>query len=525
MNFLFDLIDNYVKKLGTKLDWKQVVVILLFIVTILMTLPIILASFYNFPCADDFAYAGASYQVVHSGAGFASILINLIRVAFTSMIRQYLSWSGCYSSYFFSAFNPFIFSEQLTFLTTFLLLGIVIAALFFFLFVLFYNCLKMDKQLSTICVLILINISIQFVPYAFDAFYWFNGSFYNTIGYSAALVFMGIILKLLSEDRNKKVIWKCIALVALATFIGGTNYSTMLALSLVLIPFSLDVFTIKPKIVGGGYKLSTKKKFVLLIAIGTFFLFFLISAMAPGNEVRGDYFVQESLIGSITKSFLYAYRQIKQVINVPIFICILVVSIIIFSEIKQKGYQYRYPFVTAVFTYGLYASTFTPVIYAQSVVPSPRLINIQFWFLLLIITFNITYFLGWLYNNCKSFYITIYGKMEIVRRFKKFSSCAIMILLMFVILVFLKYSNKITCTIIVKDFIRGDLQQFSEEMQDRFQIYHDPNIQDVIVAPLTVIPQIFTGYYDISDEATWVGSGIANCYSKKSITMKNIITN
>ena len=89
--------------------------------------PLIVASFFNHPSADDFSYSVATHAAAQAG-GIASV----IQAAFDTSMRYMQTWQGLYSSAFVLALNPAVFGEDFYALTCPLLMAVSLGAFLLF---------------------------------------------------------------------------------------------------------------------------------------------------------------------------------------------------------------------------------------------------------------------------------------------------------------------------------------------------------------------------------------------------------
>ena len=83
------------------------VTILFFVGLLLSIIPIIVASFYSHPLADDFNFSAKVHQVFVNGGGLFEILF----AAFSQVCESYNGWQGLYSASFLILCNPLLFQK------------------------------------------------------------------------------------------------------------------------------------------------------------------------------------------------------------------------------------------------------------------------------------------------------------------------------------------------------------------------------------------------------------------------------
>lgn len=251
--------------------------LIVFGVTLLLV-PLFVAAFFNHMYNDDFAYALQSKVLLDNKSGLG-MLLTLFENAFSSAYKEYVSWSGCYTSYFFSALAPYIWGDQYTFLNTFILLGGFIILNAVSLKIILVDILKWRKDVSVGIGALFIGISISFIPSTAEAFYWFNGGFYNIIGYGLGLLLIALFLKVLFYKQAISLTKYVLGMILVSILFTGTNYSTILVY-IVIYAF------LGAGIIFGLLKVEKKRKRVLYCTLIFFYVGCAISVLAPGNSVR-----------------------------------------------------------------------------------------------------------------------------------------------------------------------------------------------------------------------------------------------
>ena len=106
----------------------SIIAIVLCIGLLLSLIPIIVSSFYSHPLADDFGYSAKVNRVVSNGGG----LFDILSAGFQKVKETYMGWQGTYSAVFIFSIQPAAFSENIYFLTTFVMIGSLILSTFIF---------------------------------------------------------------------------------------------------------------------------------------------------------------------------------------------------------------------------------------------------------------------------------------------------------------------------------------------------------------------------------------------------------
>ena len=362
---------------GKKLN---LIAISFFILLFISIIPIIWVSFYSHPIADDFGFSKQVNHIINNGGG----IFDVFSASFQQVKETYFGWQGTYASVFIFSIQPAAFSENLYFLTTIVMLTALITSTLFFINTIFKVCgLNCKVGLIVSCVILL--LSIHFVPDKNEAFFWWNGSSYYTLFYSFSLLFFAVVIRLYYTKSLVRRIALFIFSILLSVVIGGGNYSTALLTSVILILVTCILFFKKRKL----WHYYVIVLFVLLIS-------FSISMIAPGNKVRASAVSGMSPIRSILFSLYYAFEFLAKwtgLAQISGFIIIAIISLVLTKKLR---FQFKYPFIIFVVTFLIFATQLTPPLYAMSSVGAGRQVNIYYYSYLLLVSFNLFYFCGWI---------------------------------------------------------------------------------------------------------------------------------
>ena len=132
------------------------------------------------------------------------------------------SWQGTYTFSILAALRPSVITEKLTFIQTFILLGVFAAGFLYFAKVMLHRILGLSRAVAVITACVVMTLCIQYVPFGVEAFYWWNGSIGYTGLFSVLLAFMG----LLADALHKKQITvkRMAGLILLEILLAGGMY-------------------------------------------------------------------------------------------------------------------------------------------------------------------------------------------------------------------------------------------------------------------------------------------------------------
>ena len=367
-------------------DWIQknlpvILAILTVVVLAISLIPILYVSFYSHPLYDDFGFSEYVHDAIINDGGFFKI----IAAAFSQVKESYFSWQGTFSAIFLFSLQPGVFSDDLYFLTTFIMVFILIVSYFFFIDTFVVRWMKSRRSYGVLTAGLILFCSIQFVYDKREGFYWYNGASYYTIFYSLSLILFALLIRMALTEGRKKRIALFVASILLAAFVGGGNYTTCLLTAIVLFLAVLVQFKNK----------FESRRLIAIIFI-VFMISFVISMVAPGNSVRAALCDGMSPIKAIFLSVFYAFVKIGEWTDLQQVAVFLFLTPFIFNIAKKSNFSFKYPFIVIVIAFGCFAAQMTPSLYALSSLGSGRQINIYYYAYYFLMLFIIFYLCGWL---------------------------------------------------------------------------------------------------------------------------------
>ncbi|WP_130838618.1 DUF6056 family protein [Lachnoclostridium sp. Marseille-P6806] len=232
-------------------------------------IPLLRMSFYAHPAADDYSSAVETYGALRSGAGLTGLLAG----AFRHMVRTYMQWQGTWFSELVFSLQPGIFGQRWYFLTAFVMLGALMAAVLFFFHAFVARVLGGGRREAQVLSLAVLFVMVQRVPYPADSFYWWNGAGYYTLMFALMLFLAGALLRAAGSLRISPL--RALFLMLAGAAIGGGNYTTALLGAELLA--AATIF---------GYRRRLPVRRPLCTVLAALLLSFAVSAAAPGNAVR-----------------------------------------------------------------------------------------------------------------------------------------------------------------------------------------------------------------------------------------------
>ena len=491
------MINSRLRTGGRTVSQSALLAVLLVILFVLL-IPILILSRYAVPAADDFSFSCETHAAVSSGGGIIAILSG----ALSKTKEVYNSWQGSFSAVFLMAFQPSIWGFRFYGLTTYVVLIPLVSSLFCFCMRVLSGVFRIRKTLSACAAAIAIIACTQFLPSPNQAFYWYNGAVYYTLTFSLMLfLFTSLTGFVLYGGR-----WRLALSCLLAFVIGGNNYVTAL-LSIILFS-ALLVF------------LLLRCDHSLKPLLFPFFLMataFVINIMAPGNAVRQAFFPSHpGPLEAIMLSFRYAEGKCIQWLDLRMLSCLLALVPILWAgalEARERGIRFRYPFTVSFFSFCLFASMFTPHVYAIGFDGPGRIQNIYFDAFVVLLILNLFWWFGWFSEK-------ISGKSPFSAngsiRLAPLLSCWGAGLICLCCRVFL-FHGSLTSAAAMGELRSGEAQRYYAEALERQAVLEDPYAEDCVFRPYQTTPYLLF-FADMSEDPTsYENEDTANFYGKRSI--------
>lgn len=474
---------------------------------IIALFPLIVVSFYNHMYCDDYDYAHTATAIIAADGILFSKMWDLLANAVCSAYTRWKTWSGCYTSYFFSALSPCIFGDRYVPFNVFILLGSFIVANLLGFKLIIIDTLKLNSKKAWVVCLSELFVSVQFVPSTAEAYYWYNGAFYNIVGYSMGILLFAVLIKLvMGKDKVHIPLYFGSGLL-LAVLFGGTNYSSIL-LYMVLYFLMIIYIIVKRRV------LECKRWVPAVLIMLCFYVGSILSIAAPGNALRqvqvGE---KSSAMKAIVLSIVNVGPFIKENTNILMLLVIVLTLPFIFSCAKEIDIQYKYPAFVMMLSYIVLSITFTPTLYSLNTLGPERTRNLYFFFYVILLYFNLFYLCGWLNKHINLKYVNwdylgVYSQLTIL--------CC---LIAMIVVPLEKYKN-VAFISAASSYISGEVQEYDRQILERQVILNNPDIKEVVFPRLTVNPDILSVNDNeglTADPDYWANQIVKNYYGKDSV--------
>ena len=467
---------------------------LLLAALLLSLVPLLALGFFAVPVADDYSYGAYAHLAYAESGSIAAALSG----ALEKTVESYLNWQGTFSAIFLMSMQPAVFSEALYALTPFIMLAAYVLGSFMFCRAFFARLPGLERDLGDIAAALLCLVSVQLMPSPVQGLYWFNGAVYYVFFHGLALAACAAALSLV---RNGGAV-RCAALCLMCLVLGGGNYVTALALS-VLAVAAVGLLVLKKD---RGWKR-------LLLPAAILFISFAASIAAPGNAVRQA--AQDNTPGvvkAVLMSFQSALAYGWEWMTLPVLGLLVALALIFRPALSKSEFSFPAPLLLSAFSLCLFSAMFCPPVYALGTVGEPRVLNIIYFSHLLLLALNLVYWLGWL---CRR------GKTAAAEDGVKAVGLGVAALLLALCCgISMLGGTGFSSVGAVSTLASGEAGAYRDSALRRFELLKDESLDDVQLEDFPVKPYLL--YFDdiTRDPADWRNEDISTFYGKNSVVLK-----
>ena len=477
-------------------------------ILILSLFPVLMISFYNHSCADDYAYGIITRHAWIKTHDF----ISLFQAAGQQIAKTYMTWQGTYAAVGVFSLQPAVFGENWYFLTTWILAGMFILGNFYFFRVIFGR-IGGRKDIADIIAGVVILLSMQTLPHALQSFYWWNGGSYYTLFYSLMLIQSAVYVQVIYSGQWSRK--KCLMSVLLAVVISGGNFVSALVNMEITAVFLLICLFRKKKAIPGSILVSAATMAGLLVSV-----------LAPGNRIRMAAEQTENPILAIGQSFMMAYRYMHEWTTPLLILCLLFLLPFLW-RFHREDYRKEADIsilLLILFLFAIFASSFTPTIYATEQEGPRRVQNIRYflWIVMCVMTESAAV--------CKVQKLLTRSSSgggildQIEQAFSK-GLVSFMVGIMFCMVLCVSSDvlpkqnrNVLTSVSTARSMLIGEAQKFDGEMDERISLLQSQE-QHVVLQPPQDRPEDLY-YFDITDNISdWSNVAMADFYDKEDVAL------
>ena len=470
------------------------------IVFAMSLLPILALAGVDRASADDWSFG----LLTHLAWVDTHSVLRVLQAAFESVKKYYDSWQGTWFSVFLFSLQPEVFSHDAYGIVPILMTGLVIGGVSDFLYCLLVRLLHMSRRDFLLLDAILLLVLIQFVPHQTSAIFWYNGAAHYTVPFALAMFACARFVRYVLDFRKRDLVLASLWM----TLLGGTNYLTAI--------FGLGLFALFVAL----FFRRNRRVLMMLIPAGLEMAGLLVSALAPGNAVRGgsQYHVTVvGMIGAVGKALVQgAQGAWKSFGDYPVgMAAMLAAAVILWDILREAVPKYRLhfpcPALVILYLWGLYCAVYWPVLFVGGSVydgsVSVGVPNTIFWVFIMALFGSLLYGLGWVCEKRG-------GGGERLRLPVYAAGFAAAFLVIGVCRMDLKNSTDYVCYYYIRT---GRAAVYKEQMDELTAILTDESVEDAVV-PFIVGEQEPLVHLPITlDKDEWSNQKMAQFFRKKSL--------
>lgn len=494
--------------------------------------PVWRLSFYASPNCDDYIYGAATHAAWQSTGSVWEVL----RAACKTTAEYWHNWQGTYSSIFLMTLSPGIGQEKWYFLTTFVMTGMLAGSVSVLLYVVLKKYMQADGYRVGVCALVLLFLAIQTMVAPTDGLYWYNGAVHYVFMESVLFFQTAVLLGFRAAQQKAMRILLLVLSCLLAFVLGGANLLTGLQACIVTALFfgyGLLLTAVGRKRRAGDKILrflfgkatdagaGEKKQLWLVLPLLVTLAGFGLNVFAPGNHVRETTAEGMGAARAVMLSFYWAAVFVTEWMTPLVLAGFAVLCPVVWRIVKNAKATFFRPVLALALSVCVFAAMFTPTLYATSSEGPDRCKNVMRIALYLLVFFNLANTLGWLYaNRAESLPVCLAKEAE------KKSMVWSVTGLFWMGAVFLLAADKNTYTSVsaLRCLANGEAVRYDEENRERFALYNDESVSDVVIAPLTARPYLLFKE-DVGNEGSpdyWINIAIVGYYGKNSLTVREV---
>ncbi len=482
---------------------KNLIAAALALLFLLSLAPMLTVAKYDRPSSDDYVYARLTKSVwdgTHS-------VPKLLAAAAKTSLATYRTWQGSYAGCFLMALQPGLFGEKLyPAAPVFLILSLIICS-GAFLFVLLRRLLSMDGASIAIVAVVYAAVCLNYLPYAAEAFYWYNGGVYYTFFFALLLLLFALLVDSAFSARAK--VLRAVLAALLGAVIGGGNLIVGLTAQLLLIGYAALRF------------LQRKRDVVALAALIAFTLGFFANLLAPGNAVRElTMGARPDAVKSVLTAVYYAALLLRDFFTAPVVLSglLLVPLFVPYAGRLLARFRFRFPALVLLGCALLVAAGITPLVYAGNHLNVPRVYAVLFYESVLLYYVSLFYCCGFLCRVLRE---------DAAHAGARAARFAVPVLLAAAVVTLLPrfpaaYDRQEdpTCVVAYKSLKLRDAYEFARDRDARLAVLEDPSVLDAAVGRVTARPTLFHNRDISSDPSSDRNRALAAYYGKNSVTLE-----
>lgn len=467
---------------------------------VVILLPLLAISQYNYPSADDWTYGANTYRAISSHEG----ILNFIKTVIDTVRND--QWEARFMNITLATLQPGIFGEHCYAIVAWLMIGSIIFSEMF----LVAKCIgKENRGLILPISVPVIILQLLYCPSPEESFYWYTGAVNYTFVYSVSLVLMALFLKLTETMRLGKRIAITLLAVLLAIIVGGDNFATSLSTMCLMLCLEI-LFLIRRR--------DALKRTWIVTLTEILSVLKCVTSPLTATRINGNFGgnTANTPVMAILLSFERTFLNIISWTNLKVLLMILLILPFLWKAVRKMNASFRLPGVFTALSFGIYASQATATIYVDGTMGGGRQGAILWYFYVLWLVANVMYWCGWIAK-----YVLKAEKAERTDEFLKkylLRYCTTAGALLAAAVLFGNVQGTSSYRA-YRMWRNGWAQAYAAGWEERLKVLKDDSVKNPVFEPLNYVELIMYTDLQPEDGYVWVNGACAEYYGKESITV------
>ena len=188
------------------------------------------------------------------------------------------------------------------------------------------------------------------------------------------------------------------------------------------------------------------------------------------------------------------------------------------EDLKNINYDFRFPVIFTLFTYGIYASQIVATMYVDGTTGGRRMADILYYAYHVWLLLNVGYWCGWFQKK------GIFAKNHLFSSIKRkinnhlfawFATLSVLLVAVIGITEYKTLSTYRACVWLVK----GYAKEYAQAWEERLDILNDNAIQEAYFDPLPGYEELIF-YADFEQGENWINNACEAYYKKDHVGLK-----
>lgn len=494
--------------------WTSARIGILFVALfILSLLPLLYCAVYDYATGDDLGYSAAVHQLMLQGASLADILQSI----WGQVVKSWYTFQGTWSSIVLFQLQPGLWGERAYSITPYIALLCLVGGTGYLLWELLVRRLHFKTGLYRAILAILMMLMVQYMPKIRGGMFWYTSVAHYVIPYGAALLCITWAMRWLDTGWMRYYL----PMLLFMAYLGGAGYPPIVLAAVLFVLIMLGA--VRGMIGQAAGEARIHRALLLLLPLGLELAGFVVSAVAPGNKVRGgeDFgFGLGRAVGTIGAALL---RGVTDGIGYVISGRLTLVGLLLIAVLAYEAYDVmnarvnaRYPMAAVVLAYLVSAAVRAPEIYA-GVEVSGGVPDVDYFVTMLCLAIAICYVMVWGKNRMADRQQALATDMAMWNQRVR---TPVMLLSLLFCVVFARHLIGGTVDYTCMTYITsGGLSDFAEQMEERLAILEDDSMQDVVLPQMNEYQGPIMHMPLSEDPNAFTNTVTAEYYGKRSVTV------